>query len=169
MVFSVFITASTLLYHSKHSKDNDEETRKRLQLCIHWLSALGKSWKTAGARHKMLSDSEYDVQYNRVSVDAAIVFDLPPELRGQQDQGNQDSPSMAQVVTPGQTPSSHPYGSPIPRNDSAPPAPMAAKSPEDWTFLREFGDANDEFYELDVQLRGLLDGGFTMDQISFLR
>lgn len=54
MVFSVFLAASTLLYHSKHSRDDEVEIRRQLQLCIRWLSALGKSWKSAGARHKML-------------------------------------------------------------------------------------------------------------------
>jgi hypothetical protein len=59
MVFSVFTAASTLLYHSKQSGSDDGfETRRRLKLCIHWLSVLGKSWKTAGARHRLLGDSE---------------------------------------------------------------------------------------------------------------
>jgi hypothetical protein len=40
-------------------------------------------------------------------------------------------------------------------------------SPEDWTFLKDFGDATDEFFELDVQLRGLLDGGFDVEQFNF--
>jgi hypothetical protein len=40
-------------------------------------------------------------------------------------------------------------------------------SPDDWGFLRDFGDATDEFFELDVQLRGLLDGGFDPEQFNF--
>jgi len=32
---------------------------------------------------------------------------------------------------------------------------------EDWSFLREFGDASDDFYTLDVEFRGLLEGGFS--------
>jgi hypothetical protein len=40
-------------------------------------------------------------------------------------------------------------------------------TPEDWSFLRDFGDATDEFFELDVQLRGLLDGGFESEQFTF--
>lgn len=58
MIFSVFIAASTLLYHLKHGKE-DPNTKHRLKLCIHWLSALGKSWKTAGVRHQMLADSKF--------------------------------------------------------------------------------------------------------------
>lgn len=42
------------------------------------------------------------------------------------------------------------------------------KSPEDWTFLQEFGDSHDPFYELDVELRGLLDAGFNLDQIGVM-
>lgn len=68
MVFSVFIAASTLLYHSKHSRNDEVDTRKRLQLCIHWLSAFGKSWKTAGARHKMLSDSKFMNEFKATSL-----------------------------------------------------------------------------------------------------
>jgi hypothetical protein len=59
LVFSIFTAASTLLYHSKHSKNEDIETQRRLKLCIHWLSVLGKSWKSAGARQELLADSEY--------------------------------------------------------------------------------------------------------------
>jgi hypothetical protein len=40
-------------------------------------------------------------------------------------------------------------------------------TPEDWGFLRDFGDATDEFFELDVQLRGLLDSGFDSEQFNF--
>jgi hypothetical protein len=58
MVFSIFTAASTLLYQSKHSKVEEPDTQRRLKLCIHWLSALGKSWKSAGARQQLLADSE---------------------------------------------------------------------------------------------------------------
>jgi hypothetical protein len=58
MVFSIFTAASTLLYHSKNSKTEEIETQRRLKLCIHWLSALGKSWKSAGARQQLLDESE---------------------------------------------------------------------------------------------------------------
>lgn len=61
MVFSVFTAASTLLYHSKMSKEPTPETSRRLKLCIRWLSILGKSWKSAGARHQMLADSKFIV------------------------------------------------------------------------------------------------------------
>lgn len=43
-------------------------------------------------------------------------------------------------------------------NDVPNPGMNAPMTPEDWTFLREFGDPTDEFYELDMQLRGMLDG-----------
>lgn len=39
-------------------------------------------------------------------------------------------------------------------------------SPEDWAFLREFGDPTDEFYELDMQLRGMLDGGSAVQALA---
>src|SRR3954463_938262 len=59
MVFSVFTAASMFLHHSKqHGSDDGFETRRKLKLCIHWLSVWGKSWKSAGARHKLLDDSK---------------------------------------------------------------------------------------------------------------
>ena len=95
------------------------------------------------------------------------MFDLPHELRRQQDHGqyNPAAGPTRQVATPGQTPSQHPYGSPVPQNA---PNPASMKSPEDWTFLQEFGDSHDPFYELDVELRGLLDAGFNLDQIGVM-
>lgn len=39
-----------------------------------------------------------------------------------------------------------------------------APSPEDWSFLRDFGDTTDEFYALDIELIGLLDGGAAPQQ-----
>jgi len=38
------------------------------------------------------------------------------------------------------------------------------KHSEDLGFLRHFGDATDEFYELDVELLRVLDGGFEVDR-----
>lgn len=59
MIFSIFIAASILLQHSKKGEvEAMDTTRRRLKLCIHWLSVLGKSWKIAGERSKLLDDSE---------------------------------------------------------------------------------------------------------------
>lgn len=143
MVFSVFLAASTLLYHSKHSPNNDPEIGRQLRLCIRWLSTLGKSWKSAGARHKMLAD----------------MFDLPHELQGQNSEGQSN-----QFNHPKRD---HPYGSPVPRTNAT-ATNESQQSPDDWTFLKEFGDPTDEFYELDVQLRGLLDGGLETHLGNFM-
>lgn len=58
MIFSIFTAASTFLYRLKHGQGDDEETKRKLKLCIGWLSTLGRSWKSAGARHQILDDSE---------------------------------------------------------------------------------------------------------------
>jgi len=59
MVFSIFTAASILLHHSKQVEpDEAVDTRRRLKQCIHWLSVLGRSWQTAGARHQLLNDRE---------------------------------------------------------------------------------------------------------------
>jgi hypothetical protein len=60
MVFGVFTAASTLLHYAKQTeRDGGLDTKRRLKLCIHWLNVLGKSWKTAGARRQLLTDSEF--------------------------------------------------------------------------------------------------------------
>lgn len=60
MGFSVFTAASILLYHSKHVQDNDGfETRRRVKLCVQWLSTLGKFCSTTGVRHQIPLDGWY--------------------------------------------------------------------------------------------------------------
>lgn len=91
------------------------------------------------------------------------MFDLPHDLRGQQDHATPNQGPTNELLPVSAPKSEHPYGSPAPRvsNEGA-----RVDSPEDWTFLREFGDPTDEFYELDVQLRGLLDGGLDPQQMN---
>lgn len=150
MVFSVFTAASTLLYNTKQSETATEDTQRRLKSCIHWLSVLGKSWKSAGARQQLLSD----------------MFDLPRHL--------QDSTNGQLLQPKPQTPFNQ--HTPRPEFLSASPSLPAngnfglepAQSPEDWGFLREFGDSTDEFYSMDVQLLGLLNGQIGPDNSGFV-
>ncbi len=166
MVFSIFTAASTLLYHSKHSKADEVDTQRRLKLCIHWLSALGKSWKSAGARQQLLADSEYLLRKPENLADPQV-FDLPKNS-----QGPLPTPRTVPEWGPGTPQPPHlldqtllPAPPRVPDNGSS--SSSLVPSPEDWTFLKDFGDATDEFFELDVQLRGLLDGGFDVELFSF--
>jgi hypothetical protein len=93
------------------------------------------------------------------------VYDLPHDLRSQHSHATQPLGNSATVLN--QPKSEHPYGSPAPRVASETPA-QQNYSPEDWTFLRDFGDPRDDFYELDEQLRGLLDGGLDPQQMTFI-
>ena len=62
IVFPLFTAASTFLYHSRNvNPDHEKTSQRRLELCIHWLSIFGRSWKTAGARRQLLADSEYEL------------------------------------------------------------------------------------------------------------
>lgn len=84
------------------------------------------------------------------------MFDLPKDLDVQRpsNPGNFDQQPGWTAVTSqsaGEMPSSN----------------TQTQSPQDWTFLRGFGDPTDEFYELDVQLRGLLDGGSDFTAFDF--
>ncbi|KAM3080029.1 hypothetical protein ACMFMF_003443 [Clarireedia jacksonii] len=140
MVFSIFTAASTLLYHVKQPDGADMvESQRRLRMCIHWLSVLAKSWKSAGARQQLLVDLSAMPQDS--SIRSPIVG------ASQQD--------LAMMQT-----SSHQAALDGPRL-SAEPLSNAGKGPsptEDWEFLRDFGDPSDEFYTFDEELRGLLDG-----------
>ncbi|KAG9233596.1 fungal-specific transcription factor domain-containing protein [Amylocarpus encephaloides] len=132
MVFSIFVAASTLLQHSKQASGNDAiETKTRLKLCIHWLSVLGRSWKTAGARQQLLTD----------------LFDLPPAL--QEYAPDIDTMSIAnlmpQTTSTGQSNPMH----------STPLASHVSNPSDDWSFLN-FGDSSDQFYDWDTELRNLL-------------
>ncbi|KAE8451460.1 hypothetical protein EG329_004089 [Mollisiaceae sp. DMI_Dod_QoI] len=148
MIFSVFTTASMLLYQLKRGEDANGESRRRLRLCVRWLSVLGKSWKSAGARHQLLSD----------------MFDLPQHLNDQ----HANNQTQGDPARPTQTPQSdQPRWTAVSQKPTGIVPPSNTQSPEDWTFLRDFGDPTDEFYELDVQLRGLLDEGFDATTFNF--
>ncbi|KAG9249284.1 fungal-specific transcription factor domain-containing protein [Calycina marina] len=139
MVFPIFTAASTLLCHSKQSQSNDGlETRRRLKLCIHWLSILGKNWKTAGARQQLLSDA----------------FDLPDV--------NDVLSSSAQQTPSGQQTAQY---QPVDQKNGAPGSVMTA---DDWSFLSEFGDPTDEFYALECDLKVLLDGDYAAGNRQFV-
>ncbi|TVY45918.1 putative transcriptional regulatory protein [Lachnellula occidentalis] len=147
MVFTIFTAASILLHCSKRVEAAAAvDVRRRLQQCIHWLSVLGKSWKTAGTHHQLLHD----------------LFDLPQALQ---------EPNLAGIQVPttnaGQQQALHSEGPlanlmnsiTIPFPQAQPPSTLT----HDWSFLRDFGDSTDQFYSWDVELRDLLDGGFAVD------
>ena len=141
MVFSVFTAASTLLYNSKQpANEVGVDAQRRLKLCIHWLSVLGKSWKSAGARQQLLSDMN----------------DLPRHLQDPTN-GRLLQPKPSSPFSQGTPRPEYLSVSPsVPPNGNFPREP--SQVPEDWGFLREFGDSSDEFYALDVELLGLLNG-----------
>ncbi|PQE16949.1 hypothetical protein CJF30_00003656 [Rutstroemia sp. NJR-2017a BBW] len=140
MVFSIFTAASTLLYQVKQPDGADiVDSQRRLRMCIHWLSVLGKSWKSAGARQQLLAD------LSAMPQDANVRS--PVAAASQPDLGTMHM-SSPQVTLDGAR---------LPVETLS----KAAKGPspsDDWEFLRDFGDPSDEFYILDEELRGLLDG-----------
>ncbi|CAG8950628.1 hypothetical protein HYFRA_00002837 [Hymenoscyphus fraxineus] len=155
MVFSIFVAATVLLHHSKQANGEVAvETKGRLKLCIHWLSVLGKSWKTAGARQQLLAD----------------LFDLPQSL--QQNASNdvpmQQSTNAMQGISQ-QQPAGHLTLIPPPSNELDPPGTKATgvSSQANWSFLKEFGDSTDQFYSWDVELRNLLDAEHKLDAFAF--
>ncbi|KAF7943793.1 uncharacterized protein EAE97_005863 [Botrytis byssoidea] len=139
MVFSIFTAASTLLYQSKQPDGGDNaESQRRLKMCIHWLSVLGRSWNSAGARQQILVDSmPRDVNMTTL-VNAAAAVDAQ-ESTSSQLLSEQESMYARHSTAD---------------NTSGTAKPGAA---EDWGFLRGFGDSSDEFYILDEELRVLLE------------
>ncbi|KAF4630992.1 hypothetical protein G7Y89_g7143 [Cudoniella acicularis] len=141
MVFSIFIAASILLHHSKQADAGAAaETRHRLKLCIHWLSVLGKSWKSAGARHQLLND----------------LFDLPRALQ----EPNSQETGLVPQANMGQTSLQQKPVDNAASNGAINIVQSAPLPPEDWSFLRDFGDSTDQFFAWDVELRDLLDGQY---------
>jgi len=86
-------------------------------------------------------------------------FDLPKELG---EHLNGQPPSIPQTPFGPGPPQTQPGDQKI--NG----APDSLLSPEDWSFLNEFGDPTDEFYTLDTDLRGLLDGEFAAGNSQFV-
>ncbi|KAL3425154.1 glucanase b [Phlyctema vagabunda] len=145
-IFAIFTAASTLLYHIKQNP-SETETRRKLKLCIHWLSVLGKSWKSAGARRQLLTD----------------LYDLPRELSPPRAESldNLTQESYCNNLIDGNASGILPH---VETEGNSLQVPM-----EEWAFLRDFGDSTDDFYALDVELRGLLYGQFAADSNVFLQ
>ncbi|ESZ96994.1 hypothetical protein SBOR_2626 [Sclerotinia borealis F-4128] len=142
MVFSIFTAASTLLHQTKQPDGGDNaELQRRLKMCIHWLSVLGRSWKSAGARQQLLVDLSampQDVNMTTLA-NAAAAVDAQESTASQL--LSEQASTHAQNATVEAT--------------SGIAKPMAVA--DDWEFLREFGDSSDEFYVLDEELRVLLE------------
>ncbi|RDW87823.1 hypothetical protein BP5796_03517 [Coleophoma crateriformis] len=144
-IFAIFTAASLFLYHLKQNPV-DAETRRRLKLCIHWLSILGNSWKSAGARHQILAD----------------LFDLPKELSASRPEASLPTNPVPEASTQVPRPNATMLP-PVDYQQTLPQQPL-----EGWAFLRDFGDSSDGFFALDVEFRDLLDGNFDTDQNGFL-
>jgi hypothetical protein len=81
---------------------------------------------------------------------------------------------QAPSLTP--TPTAYSHESPYSGNNG--PTPFTAINgtipqkvqpiPEDWSFLESFGDPTDDFYTLDAEFRGLLDGEFASGNSRFI-
>lgn len=172
MVFSVFVAATILLHHSKQaSGEVAAETKRRLKLCIHWLSVLGKSWKTAGARQQLLTDCMYIQAYVILS-DVLIfsVFDLPQSFQQTPTKDVRFQPPLNTIQSIAQQqPASHLTPIPPPNNQLHPPGTntTGSNSKDNWSFLAEFGDSTDQFYSWDVELRNLLNAENRLDGFTF--
>lgn len=84
------------------------------------------------------------------------MFDLPQDLRTL----NTPRPIRSPTPEAGSASSKAYSAAATPTNGQG---TAGEQSPEDWGFLRDFGDAGDEFFELDVQLRGLLEKNFDFE------
>ncbi|KAA8574815.1 hypothetical protein EYC84_004062 [Monilinia fructicola] len=125
-------------------RSDNTESQRRLKLCIRWLSILGKSWKSAGARQQLLIDSMPRDMNMTTLANAAAAVDAQESTTPQ--------PLPEQVSTKAQN-STVDATSSVAKSV----ATAAAAATEDWEFLREFGDSSDEFYALDGDLLALLE------------
>jgi hypothetical protein len=54
LVFPIFVAANIFLRRWRQAGADSSVIRPRLELCIQWLNALGKSWKSAEGRQQTL-------------------------------------------------------------------------------------------------------------------
>ncbi len=94
-----------------------------------------------------------------------IVFELPPELRDPANSAALQSSTTLYRTIP-QPEYSTSIATPRPVTNESLSTEIGDPS-EDWGFLRGFGDPTDEFFELDVDLRDLLDGEFALENVNF--
>jgi len=78
--------------------------------------------------------------------------------------GPQSHPQMGQSAQPFR---SQPSGNSFPAINGGAAASQHIKQRDDWSFLRGFGDSNDDFYVLDNELRQLLDSQIATGNNNF--
>ncbi|XMA07331.1 hypothetical protein WAI453_000122 [Rhynchosporium graminicola] len=57
LVFPIFVAGNVLLRRWRQSRRQDISIQQSLEMCVRWLNALGKSWKSAKARRQVLAES----------------------------------------------------------------------------------------------------------------
>lgn len=60
------------------------------------------------------------------------------------------------------------YGTTLTPNSAGVEAAVDQNVTDEWLFLRDFGDASDEFYVMDQELRGLLEEQFGAENFNYL-
>jgi hypothetical protein len=66
LVFPIFIAANILLRRWRLGGSDSSLIRPRLEQCIQWLNALGKSWKSAEGRQQILVDCTSPTSLQRI-------------------------------------------------------------------------------------------------------
>ena len=61
LVFPIFVAANILLRRWQLGESGSGMLRPRLEQCIHWLNALGKSWKSAKGRQQILVECKSEI------------------------------------------------------------------------------------------------------------
>jgi hypothetical protein len=56
LIFCIFMAATIQLRLYRQGGPDAVHAQQCLQLCVHWLTVLGKSWKSAEARHQLLKE-----------------------------------------------------------------------------------------------------------------
>lgn len=56
LIFCIFMAATIQLRRYRQGGPDAVHAQQCLQLCVHWLTVLGKSWKSAEARHQLLKE-----------------------------------------------------------------------------------------------------------------
>lgn len=86
LVFPIFVAANIFLRRWRQGGADSSVVRPRLELCVQWLNALGRSWKGAEGHQQTLVECESDFRflgYNyRLLTMAALNTNQPTQAEG---------------------------------------------------------------------------------------
>lgn len=74
LIFCIFMAATIQLRRYRQGGHDAGHAQQRLQLCVQWLTILGKSWKSADTRRQLLKERKLQVYAWRTNLEKALIL-----------------------------------------------------------------------------------------------